>query len=132
MIYSNLNSDCYNLLDMRNVQEKLKKAFCYQKLIWSFTVWIKCSSDLKNFENSCCSASNFKCFSRSLEQFVLTVSQNNFFLTWFRVAIIPIRMPSISARHRIAPIVTLTVFSTSVPTHMTIGCEFWKKDTFST
>ena len=29
---SNLNSYCSNLLDMRNLQEQVKKAFCYQKL----------------------------------------------------------------------------------------------------
>ena len=32
---------------MRNLQEQVKKAFCYQKLSWPFTVWINCSSDLK-------------------------------------------------------------------------------------
>ena len=36
------------------------------------------SSDLKNFGDSRPSASNFKSFSRSLEQFFLTVGQNNF------------------------------------------------------
>ena len=39
---------------------------------------INCSSDLKNFANSRPSASNFKSFSRSLEQFFVTVGQNNF------------------------------------------------------
>ena len=34
--------------------------------------------DLKTFANSWPSASNFKGFSRSLEQFFLTVGQNNF------------------------------------------------------
>ena len=63
---------------MRNFQEQVKKAFCYQKLFWPFTVWINCSSDLKNFANSRPSALNFKGFSRSLEQFFLTVGQNNF------------------------------------------------------
>ena len=29
---SNLNSNCSNLLDMRNLQEQAKKTFCYQKL----------------------------------------------------------------------------------------------------
>ena len=44
-----------------------------------FTVWINCSSDLKHFANSLPSASNFKSFSRSLEQFFLTTpGQNNF------------------------------------------------------
>ena len=78
IIFSNLNSSCSNLLDLRNLQEQVKKAFCYQKLFWPFTVWINCSSDLKIFENSRPSALNFKSFSRSLEQFFLTVGQNNF------------------------------------------------------
>ena len=47
-------------------------------MFWPFTVWINCSSDLKIFANSRPSASNFKSFSRSLEQFFLTVGQNNF------------------------------------------------------
>ena len=68
-----LNSYCSNSLDKRNLQEQVKKAFCYQKLFWPFTVWINWSSDLKNFANSRPSASNFKSFSRSLEQFFLTV-----------------------------------------------------------
>ena len=37
-----------------------------------------CSSELKIFANSWPSASNFKSFSQSLEQFFLTVGQNNF------------------------------------------------------
>ena len=56
---------------MRNLQEQVKKAFSYQKSL-------NCSSDLKNFANSRPSASNFKSFSRSIEQFFLTVGQNNF------------------------------------------------------
>ena len=63
---------------MRNLQEQVIKAFCYQKLFWPFTVWINCSSDLKYFANSHPSASNFKSFSRSLEHFFLTEGQNNF------------------------------------------------------
>ena len=55
-----------------------KEAFCYQKLFWPFTVWINCSTDLNIFANSRLPASNFKSFSRSLEQFFLTVGQNNF------------------------------------------------------
>ena len=50
----------------------------FQKLFWTFTFWINCSSDLKNFENSRTSISNFKKISQSLEQFFLTVGQNNF------------------------------------------------------
>ena len=63
---------------MRNLQEQVKKAFCYQKLFWPLIFWIDCSSGLKNFANSCPSTSNSKSFSRSLEQFFLTVDQNNF------------------------------------------------------
>ena len=63
---------------MRSLQEQVKRAFFYQKLFWPFTVWINCSSDLKNFANSRPSALNFKTFSQSLEQFFLTVCQNNF------------------------------------------------------
>ena len=63
---------------MRNLQEQVKKTFYYQKLFWPFTVWIHSSSDLKIFENSRTSASNFNSFYRSIEQFFLTVGQNNF------------------------------------------------------
>ena len=78
IISSNLNFYCSKLLDIKNLQEQVKKAFCYQKLFWTFTVWINCSSDLKIFKNSRPSASNFKSFSWSLEQFFLTVGQDNF------------------------------------------------------
>ena len=77
-IFSNSNYNCSNFLDLRNLQEQVKKEFCHQKLVWPFTVWINCSSDLKIFENSRSSALNFKSFSRSLELFFLTVDQNNF------------------------------------------------------
>ena len=73
-----MNSNCSDLLDQRNLKEQVKKAFCYQKLFWPFTVWTNCSSDLKCFENSQPSASNFKSFSLPLQQFFVTVGQNNF------------------------------------------------------
>ena len=57
--FSNMNSNCSNLLDMRNLQEQVKKAFCYQKLFWPFTVWVNCDGDLKDFANSWPSGSNF-------------------------------------------------------------------------
>ena len=47
-------------------------------MFWPFTTQINCSSDLKIFANSRPSASNFKSFSRSLEQFFLSVGQTNF------------------------------------------------------
>ena len=76
--FSDLNHNCSNFLDLRNHQEQDKKAFCYQKLLWPFTVWINWSSDLKNFVNSRAPTWNFKSFSQSLEQFFLTLGQNNF------------------------------------------------------
>ena len=63
---------------LRNLQEQVKKTFCYQKLFSPFTVRRNCSSDLKIFANSRPSASNFNFFSWSLEHFFLTVGQNNF------------------------------------------------------
>ena len=89
-IFSNLNSNCSDLLDLRNLQEQVIKAFCYQKLFWPLTVWTNCSSDLKIFANSRPSASNLQTFSWSLERFFLTVGQNNFgnkitFVTFFPV-----------------------------------------------
>ena len=36
--FSNFNFNCSNLLDMRNLQEQVKKAFCYQKFFSPFTV----------------------------------------------------------------------------------------------
>ena len=71
--FSNLNYNCSSLLDIRNLQEQVKKAICYQKLFWPFTVWTNCSTNA----NSQPSASDFKFFSQSLEQFFLTLGQNN-------------------------------------------------------
>ena len=51
---------------------EILETFKLKNLFWLFTYWINCSSDLKNFENSLPSASNFKTFSGSLEQFLLT------------------------------------------------------------
>ena len=73
-----MNYDFSIFWDLRNLQEQVKKAFCYQKLFWPFTVWINCSSDLKFFENSRLSALSFLSFSHLLEQFFLTVGLNNF------------------------------------------------------
>ena len=44
----------------------------------TFQCLLNCSTDLKIFANSQTSASNVKSFSRSLEEFFLTVGQNNF------------------------------------------------------
>ena len=67
----------FNFLDVRNLTEQVKKAFCYQKSFWPFTVWSNCSSDLKIFVNFRTSASNFKTASCSLAQAFLSISQNN-------------------------------------------------------
>ena len=69
--FFNMIYDCSDLLDLINLQEQVKKHSV-------FAVWINCSSDFKNFENSQPSASKFKSFSRSLEQFFFRVGQNNF------------------------------------------------------
>ena len=78
IILSNMNSNCSNLLYMINLQEQVKKALCYQKIFWPFSVWTNCSGDLKFFANSEPSAMSFKKKSWSQEQFFLTVGQNNF------------------------------------------------------
>jgi len=59
IFFSNSSFNCSNSSSLRNLQEQVKKVFCYQKLFWPFTVWINFSSDLKNFANSRPSASNF-------------------------------------------------------------------------
>ena len=58
-------------------RNKLKR-HSVSKLQLPFTIQVNCSSDLKIFANSWSSASNFKRFSRSLEEFSLTVRQNKF------------------------------------------------------
>ena len=79
-----MNSNCSNLLGVRNLQEQVK--ICSDLSLFEY---INCTSDLKNFANSWPSASNFQIFSQTLKQFFLTVGQNNFgnkiqFLTVFR------------------------------------------------
>ena len=65
IFFFNLNSNCFNLLDLRNLQEQVQKAFSHQTLFRPFTVWVNYSSDRENF-------SNF------LRQFFLTVDQTIF------------------------------------------------------
>ena len=71
MICSNLNSNFSNSLDLRKLQEQVKKAFCYQKLFWPFTV-LGIPKFLKIL------GVQPQSFSRSPEQFFLIVGQNNF------------------------------------------------------
>ena len=61
---------------------RLKK-HSFTKNCSDLSLWINCSSDLKNFANSQPSAS-LKSFSRSLELFFLKVSQNNL-VTFFSI-----------------------------------------------
>ena len=56
---------CANSSNMRNLHEQVKKAFCYEKLFWPFTVWINCSSDLKKLSNS-----RLSVFSLEFQQFL--------------------------------------------------------------
>ena len=66
IFFSNLHYNCSNFLDPRNLQEQVKKAFCYQKLFWPYTVQTNCSSDREKLL-------------RSHKQFIQTVKgQNNF------------------------------------------------------
>ena len=78
IIFSNLNCNFSIVLDLRNLQEQVKKSILFQKLVRPFTVWINCSIYFKNLANSRTSASNFKSFSWSVEHFLFTVGQNNF------------------------------------------------------
>ena len=71
IIISNLNSNCSNLLDLRNLQEQVKKIL-FQKLLLPFTVWIICSSDLKN-------VANYQLFSLEFQWKILIT--RSFFLT---------------------------------------------------
>ena len=74
IIFSNMNSNWSNY----KTWEQLKKAFVCQKLFWSFTVWINCSCGLEISVKSRTSASNFKSFSQSLEQFFLSVVRTKY------------------------------------------------------
>ena len=59
-------------------QEQVRNVFCFKNCTDFFTIRMNCSTDLKSFANSQPTASNFKKNSQSLEQFLLTESQNNF------------------------------------------------------
>ena len=68
-----MNYNCSIFLDLRNLQEQIKKVFCYQKLSWLFTVWI-----IQKF----CKFSAFSLgilkFCSITRTFFLTVGQTNF------------------------------------------------------
>ena len=78
IIFSNFDFNCSNLSSLRNLQEQVKKAFCYQELFWPFTVWINCSSDREKLLKFEAEGQEFAKWMRSLEQFIQTVNgQNN-------------------------------------------------------
>ena len=53
IIFFNLNSNWSTFLNVRNLQEPVKKAFCYQKLFWNFLKKLfKCSQKFCKFSNS--------------------------------------------------------------------------------
>ena len=79
IFFSNFNYDCSNLLGMINLQEQVKKAFCYQQLFWPFSVWINCSSDREKLLKFEAFSLEFSEFLRSLEQFIQTVVTECFF-----------------------------------------------------
>ena len=67
-----------NMIDLRNLQEQIKKSFLFQKLAWPDLLlfeWIV----LNFFAKAWPSASNFKSFFRSLKQFFLTVRRSEYF-----------------------------------------------------
>ena len=41
IFFSNMNYNYSNLLRLKNIQQQVTKAFCNQKLFWTFTVWTK-------------------------------------------------------------------------------------------
>ena len=78
-----MNFNWSNLLDMRNLQEQVKEAFCYQKIFWPLTVWSLLISSLVLVISKFLQILGLlprisKVFFWSLEQFFLTVGQNNF------------------------------------------------------
>ena len=74
--FSNLNSNCSDLLDLRDLQEQVKKKHSVIKNCSEFS--LNFSSDLKFFANFEPSALKFKSFSQSIEYYFLTVGQTNF------------------------------------------------------
>ena len=62
---------------MRNLQEQVKKAFCYQNLFCPFTVGINCSSELNNFQIFGLQTRISKVFFDN-QNFFFAIGQNNF------------------------------------------------------
>ena len=54
-----IHYNCSNESDQRNLQDHVKKVFCFKNC---FYIWINCPGDLKNLANSRPSASNSKKF----------------------------------------------------------------------
>ena len=65
-MFSNLNANCYNILYLRNHQEKV---FCFKNCTDISLFELIAQLISKNLQNCQPSASNFKSFSRSIEQY---------------------------------------------------------------
>ena len=70
-----MNYNCSNLLDLRNLKEQIKKAFCYKKLFCPSTVPRNCSSGLKILQILGLQPQISK--KNTLEHYFLKVGQNN-------------------------------------------------------
>ena len=68
IFFFNLNLNCSNLLDMKNLQEQVWKTFYYQELFWP---GLYCCSDRENFLK-------FEAEGREFAKFLSTIGQNNF------------------------------------------------------
>ena len=69
--FFNLNSDCSNSLNLRNLQEQVKKhSVTYLKLFWPFTVWVVFTWS----QNFC----KLLAFSLEFQKFFLITSTNFF------------------------------------------------------
>ena len=64
---------------MKNLQEQVKEAFCFQNNFWPFTAWINCSSDLNKF----CEFSAF-----SLEFLKFFLMTRKYFLTKEKIILV--------------------------------------------
>ena len=53
ILFSNLNYNCSNLLDIRNLQEQVKKAFCNQKLFYWSRFFFSFSLDYSDLSKVC-------------------------------------------------------------------------------
>ena len=79
MIFSNLNYNCSNVYDQEKISRNKLKNHSVSKNCTDLSLFEYISSGLRYFENSLPSASSFKSFSRSSEQFFLPVGRSEQF-----------------------------------------------------